>query len=74
MHRIKLEIVRAWYHHGLQDRIHYIVRTSEGRERHLYADRVQDPGLYKLLHTELGAVDYTGPKKKATSHGQEADS
>ena len=58
---INATIKRAWWHRGAEERIHYIIATSDGGERHLYADR--GGGLYPVLHAYLEAQNYSGPSE-----------
>lgn len=46
-------------------RVHYMVRTHDGNERHLYAD--DDSRLGKVLNAALLEIGYTEPKS-ASEH------
>jgi hypothetical protein len=59
-HTPDLQILRAWRHTGEVGRIHYVVRTHDNAERHLYVDETS--GLGKVLDAALLAQGYTGPK------------
>jgi hypothetical protein len=58
---INATIKRAWWHRTAEDRIHYVVATTDGGERRLYADRAD--GLYPVLRAYLDAQGYTGPSE-----------
>lgn len=59
-HLDEIRILRAWRHKGETGRIHYMIRTHEAAERHLYVD--EDSGLGKVLDAALRAQGYTEPK------------
>ena len=55
-----VQITKAWRHKGESGKIHYIVTTHEGADRHLAAS--EESGLYQLLDSALLAQGYEGPK------------
>jgi hypothetical protein len=55
-HLAGIEVRRAWRHRNEAGRIHYIVTSHEGVDRHLYV--AEDT----LLDAALLAQGYTGPK------------
>ena len=59
-HLHDVKILRAWRQKGESGRIHYIIVTSDGKERRLYVD--DGTGLGKVLDAALLAQGYTGPK------------
>lgn len=59
-HLAGIEVRRAWRHRNEAGRIHYIVTSHEGVERHLYEP--EDTALGRLLDAALLAQGYTGPK------------
>ncbi|HET7486532.1 MAG TPA: hypothetical protein VFJ85_01290 [Acidimicrobiales bacterium] len=59
-HVAGIEVRRAWRHRNEVGRIHYIVTSHEGVERHLYER--DDSALGRLLDAALLAQGYTGPK------------
>lgn len=58
-HTPGIEILRAWRHTGEEGRIHYMIRTHDGVDRHLYVD--DGTGLGRVLNEALLAQGYSGP-------------
>lgn len=55
-----VQITKAWRHTGETGKIHFIMTTHDGGERHL-CER-DGRALYRLLDEALLAQGYTGPK------------
>lgn len=58
-----ITITKAWRHRNESGRIHYMVTTHDGGERHLYC--ADDSGLGRLLDAALHAQGYEGPASAA---------
>lgn len=66
-HLSGIEIRRAWRHSNETGRIHYIVTSHEGVDRHLYV--AEESALGRVLNNALLDQGYTGPKSSQDDDG-----